>query len=484
MAKTVTTLFIEDTAIRFMMARGRHIEKWASIPLEEGLVKHGLIQDQEKVASKLKELFQWAKIKGRITLGLSEPGSLYRIITLPRVPEAILPEAVNREAERVIPLSQNEIYIAYQVITTTQEEMQVFLVAISRNAVDTLVSTLQAAGARPASLDLVPLALCRATGLGTAIIVSLRCSNFDIAIMIDGIPQVIRSLSLPSEVSSLNEKIHTVAEELDRTITFYNSSHTDKPLDKSIPVYVDGELVHAPETWINLVGSLGSTVTPLPSLMQPLSEFEPDDYLINIGLALKENIQGKGLKINLNALPVAYQPEKTKLSRTILPIGIGAGVILIGYLWILGAMVKSDVTALKAETSSLQSQINLQTKEINSIKDKIKQAQDKLTPLQAEIEKAYADMVSIENMQVRLEKQRNNTDVHLAKIVEIIPDGMVLSSIGGVEEISISGTATSETTIFKYARDLKATGMFRSVILKAISFKGNNLYDFDLYLQP
>ena len=84
MAKRVTTLFIEDTAIRFLVAKGKNAEKWASVPLEPGLVKHGHVEDKLRLTEKLKETFRWAKVGNKVILGLSEPGSLYRIITLPK----------------------------------------------------------------------------------------------------------------------------------------------------------------------------------------------------------------------------------------------------------------------------------------------------------------------------------------------------------------------------------------------------------------
>jgi type IV pilus assembly protein PilM len=131
MAKQVTTLFIEDTAVRLLVGRGKQVEKWASLPLEPGLVKHGLVQDNAKVAEKIKELFRWTKITDKkVIVGLSEPGSLYRIVTLPKLPDAILPEAIKREAERVIPLSLDEVYLVHQVIGTKEQEMTLFLAAV------------------------------------------------------------------------------------------------------------------------------------------------------------------------------------------------------------------------------------------------------------------------------------------------------------------------------------------------------------------
>ena len=86
--------------------------------------KHGLVQDNAKVAEKIRELFRLTKTTNKkVVAGLSDPLSLYRIVTLPKLPEAILPEAIKREAERVIPLSLDEVYLIHQVIGTKEQEM-------------------------------------------------------------------------------------------------------------------------------------------------------------------------------------------------------------------------------------------------------------------------------------------------------------------------------------------------------------------------
>ena len=55
MAKRVTTLFIRDTSINLLVMKGEQIEKWASLPLEPGLVSQGLLVDEEQVADKVKK---------------------------------------------------------------------------------------------------------------------------------------------------------------------------------------------------------------------------------------------------------------------------------------------------------------------------------------------------------------------------------------------------------------------------------------------
>jgi len=485
MAERVTTLFIEDTAIRFMVARGKQAEKWASVPLEAGLVKHGLIQDKEKVAAKLKETFNSEKIGNRIIAGLSEPGSLYRIITLPRLPEAILDEAVKREAERVIPLPQSEIYLGYQIIAQRPDDMQLFLAAFSRNAVDTLTGTLKLAGLKPTSLDLVPLALCRAVDKSTAIVVSLRSSNFEIAVMVDHVPQVIRSLSLPGEAESLIDKLPTIAEELERTVSFYNSGHTDKPLDSTVPVFVDGELANAQDTWPSLVGNLGSTVTPLPSLIQAASDFDPGQYTVNIGLALKENErEAGGTIVNFNALPRSFRPEKPKFSRIMIPIGAGVGALVLVFLALQTAAISSDVNNTKSETALAQGRVTQQNTDVTNLKKQVTDVQAKAEPLQNQIKAISSDRDTFDNLTGTLTERRDQVNTATSRIVSILPASMSINNLNFTDSISVTGSAIVDADVFAFARKLMDTGLFKSVTLNSISLNSDNGYDFGLNIVP
>ena len=174
MAKKVTTLFIRDTNINLLVMKGEQVEKWASVPLEPGLVSQGLIVDEAQVADKVKQLFKETEVKAsKVITALSGHDSLYRVITLPDLPEAILPEAVRREAKRTIPTPLEEVYFTFQRLPTlTRGEGRIFLVTFPRNLVDALVRTLRQAGIKPYIMDLAPLALCRIPNEPRAIIVN------------------------------------------------------------------------------------------------------------------------------------------------------------------------------------------------------------------------------------------------------------------------------------------------------------------------
>ena len=295
MAEKIVTLYIDDTSLRLLVTEGKRVRKWADSPLEPGLVKDGAIVDEAAVAAKIKELLKAQGVKARkVIVGLSGLHCLFRPITLPQLPKAMLAEAVKHEAGQALPIPQEQLYISWQVISSTKEELQVFLVALPRTTADALFKTLRLAGLTPYLVDIKPLALARMVDRPTAIIVDVQPTEFDIIIIEDSIPQPIRTLSLPSAAPPLPEKIPTIKQKLDRTIEFYNSTHSEKPLESSVAIFVSGELAQQPEAAKSLVAGLGyPALLSIPYLECPV-ELAQSRYMVNIGLALKQLSPGKG----------------------------------------------------------------------------------------------------------------------------------------------------------------------------------------------
>jgi type IV pilus assembly protein PilM len=327
MAKVVT-LFIDDNNIRLLISKGKRVQKWSRLLLEPGLVRDGVIIEEDQVAEKLKELFQLENITPtNVIAGISGLNSLYRLITLPELPEAVKAEAIKHEAGRVIPVSLSQVYYSYQLLPSPKGESRFFLAAFPQNATDALIRTLRRVGIEPYLMDLAPLALCRTVNEPRAIIINAGVNNLDIVIMADRVPEVIRSLSPPSEATSLSEALPAIIEELERTIAFYNSGHLDKQLDSTVPILVSGDLAESPESWQSLAGKSNYSVSILPPLMEFPEGFNPHQFMVNIGLALKELQLEKGGAnfpiVNFNALPSAYLPKAPQVGRVLIPITIG-----------------------------------------------------------------------------------------------------------------------------------------------------------------
>ncbi len=476
MAKKIVTIFIRDTGINLLVMKGMKVQKWASLPLEPGLVAQGMIHDEDQVATRVRELYKLEKESpGGVIAGLSGLNSLYRLITLPELPGAILDEAVKHEAGRVMPVSLDEVYLSYQPVTAPKGEMRVFLAAYPRNGADSLLRTLRKAGLEPYLVDLAPLALCRIPNEPRSIIVNARAEHLTIMVMADRLPQLIRWLQLPGEAESLAEKLPAVTEELSRTVTFYNSGHLESPLDASVPVFVVGELADAPEVWPSLVGRLNYTVSALPSPVEAIEGFSPNEFMVNIGLALKElltDYEGANYSIiNLNTLPETYLPKPFPLSAILVPVGIAAAVGVLAFMGFLLQGSIADNDALSDQVSTVRNANAEQRQDIASIKEQTTDVQKKIEPLQPQINQAKATAKVFTSTMANLEYKRLKAYEDMNKVESLQPEGVKVKSVQhGGETINITGTGSDENVIFAYARMLRGNGDGYDVVVTSIRY--------------
>jgi type IV pilus assembly protein PilM len=470
MAKKVKTLFISDDAVNLVIVEGRRVKKWASLPLEPGLVSQGVVIDEAQVADKLKELFKVIKESaGKVVVGLSGLNSLYRLISLPELPEAIVPEAVKQEAGRVIPVPLDEVYLSYQRIPAPPGETRVFLAVFPRNVADALYRTLQQAGIEPYLMDLAPLALCRTLNEPRAIIVNTRLDNLDIIVMVDRLPELIRTLSLPGEAASLSERLPTITEEIDRTIAFYNSSHKESPLDSSVPMFICGDLAQTPENWQLLAGNLNCPVSILPSPVESPESFNPSEFMVNIGLAFKELFPEKENTnvslVNFNVLPEVYLPKGVPLSAILAPLAviIGAGILVYMGFMLRNNMAHTEV--LSSELAAIESSIAQEQEEIGTLKEQVTQLEAQIGPMEARTNVFETTFTS-------LGRARDWIDGNMSDIVGLLPNKVDFIEVEHRDDSAtvrgiIKEEVDAEDEIFVYGRSLRSD-TFPTTIISSI----------------
>lgn len=480
MAKKVTTLFIRDTGINLLVMKGDRVEKRASLPLEPGLVSQGLIADVALVGEKVKQVFKETGAKtNKVTVALSGHDSLYRIMTLPELPDAVLPEAIRREAKRTIPTPLEEVYFSYQrLATVTKGESRVFLATYPRNLVDALIRTLRQAGIKPQVMDLAPLALCRIPDEPRAIIVNARLDHLDVMVISDRLPQVIRRLVLPGEAESLEERLPLIAEEFNRTLAFYNSSHMERPLDTNVPVFVAGDLAEKRETWAAVVSSAGYPISALSSPVELPEGLNANEFMVNIGLALKETrVEREGASfslVNLNALPEAYVPPHFSVSRVLVPVGLVVGIGLIVLAAIVILTGRADVAALRSQVTGAETSVT--------------QLQGEVSRLNGQVKTAGATAGDLNTMLTTMERQRAVVYTDLHEIVALAQGKVSLGSISHtINSVKLDGSATTENGVYAFAKALRSSEdaienlRFSSVWVSPIS-GGPGSYSFSITL--
>jgi type IV pilus assembly protein PilM len=487
-------LYLEDTEVKILVADTGKVISWASVPLEKGLIKEGLILDIPKVAKTIKDAIDLQSIKEKtVVAGLSGLNSISRIISIPEVPKGLMAEAIANEASRVLPMPLSQVYIAHQSIPGSKGETRLFLTAYPKHSTDALLTAIRDAGLKTVSMDIAPLALARCVNASQAILVHSWLNHADIVILSDRIPLVVRSIALPTETTSVEEKLQAVTEEVNRTITFYNSNFPDQALPKSTNIFLGGDISRDKKAFM-VLGELGHPVVVIKPEISASDVFDFARYAINVGLALKGQTN-KGESdyhsiIDFNALPGAYQAPTFKLHRVLLPVGVVIGISALIY----GGFA---LYSLHKETDTLERQYNQLEAQKNTKHNENAKIQLSIT---AQNSNSEAISAQCDNIQVQIDSSTANqaffagilNDVkaglvdcglNLGETINDIPAGVNVNSIEyDFDSITLKGTGTSSTVVFNYARNLRASGRFNTVSVSSIATADNLAYSFVIVL--
>jgi type IV pilus assembly protein PilM len=463
------TLDIEDTSIKIMAVTGRRIQSAASLPLEAGLVHDGVITDPATVGRRIGELMSSQGISERkVVVGISGIHGIYRVVNVPKLPKKLLDEAAKREMERLMPVPLNELYTSWQAVNISDIETVLCLVGMPRNTVDAMLETLHQAGLQAEAMDVRPLALARVTDERNALIINVQPAGFDIVVAIDGIPELLRSLPFPADATSPDEKVAEVKEELERTVTYYNSSHKGTEITRQTAAFISGELGEM------LAATLEYRGKPLPQVLVSTDSLNTSEYAANIGLALRQTrTEISPARVSINVAPEAYLPKPFP----VIQLASWAFIVLaIAVLLILGVSTLQSY----GQTQSLQTQVNAAQNQVNT-----RQGSDAaIKQLQAQIEATKAAGTTFKKPLDVAKAQRTDANAGLSKATSLLPGIIAITSITyGTSGIVIAGVAPDDTTIVDYVRDLRNSGQFSLVLISNMSEVDFNKWTFTLNMK-
>jgi type IV pilus assembly protein PilM len=473
MSGSTVSLYIDDTGIRVMVTRGKRITRLADMPLEAGLSSIDTPQKEAQLAGKIRQLLKVNRIgEKKIILGLSGLHCLTRPINLPELPKAMIGEAVVREARRQLPMPLEQLYLSWQVISVSGGKTSVFLVAVPRQIADTVIRVINKAGCKPYLMDIKPLALARISREATSVILDVQSKEFDIVIMVNGIPQPIRTIAFPQEALSLADKFNIIKEDLKRTLDFVKSKADEKQIGPDTTVFVSGELAEHPELYETLTLEIGLKTAKLASPLKYLKYLEPSLYLVNSGLALKVMAKDAGpLLPNFNTLPTPYLPRHISMNK-LMTVPVAAGAVAVLLLLVL------SVQNAAAEIEKVQGQIDntgfMLTKKLADKKEMSQQ----ISALEKQITGANSEYDLYNAAIKRLSVTGNNMNNDVNTTVNSIVKGLDFSGMFFTDAvITIKGYAENEEQLFKYVRDLTDSGRFKEITIVNVILTGDGADD-------
>jgi len=446
------SLYIDDTSIRLLVMSGQRIKKWADTRLEPGMVVDSVVLQEQEVADKIKQLLKSQKIKVRkVNLGYSGMHSLTRPATLPKLPKSMLPEAVIREARRVLPVPLDQLYLSWRPVPGREGRIQVFMSATPRQTADSLVRTLHLAGLEPTRMSIKPLALVKALDVNRAILVDVQPDEFDLIIFTGGVAQPVRTISLPDQELSWKQKIETIVNDLNRTIKFYDMNNPEKPLEKNVPIYISGIIMNKPESRSLLSELSGHPVVELKSSIKNADKLDTGYYMVNLLMStdpptpLREVTCAMG---NLNVLPAPYLPKPISLTKV---TGIPGGIALAGLVIPFVMMMQNTSSNIE----SMQEQLQITDQVISQKTAQRTQLKNSIT----ELEKQYSMMEmtyskyrkSVDNIMTN--QEIINGDL-LLTLNKLNPEIKLLGIAEGEGKLVIQGETHSEAQISYYAQSI------------------------------
>jgi len=245
-------------------------------------------------------------------------------------------------------------------------------------------------------------------------------------------------------------------------------------------MYVSGELAAEPKLAEALGKELGFPVLQPASPLKCPNEFDPTNYLVNIGLTLKELDLGKeagALVANVNSLPISYQAKPIPVLKL---ISIPATVVVIGVLVMMAISIYDASTSM----ASARTQLDNTEQIIEQKQTQRTELTESIATLENRLAEAKASCNTYIEAKNNLDQRGNMLNDDLATTIEKLIADMSLSIITHSNNIlTLRGNASSEVEILSYARKLDESGRFSEVTITNINRVGEEGMNFTLTLK-
>ena len=135
----------------------------ADAPLADNVIANHLIINEDRLADNIKKAVASAKNinTSYVVASIPESKSFVRVLKIPKMSESEISGALPFELEQNIPVPINLVYMDWQILRETQDNLEVLVTATPKDYTDTFVSSLKKAGLRPVALEIESQAMAR-----------------------------------------------------------------------------------------------------------------------------------------------------------------------------------------------------------------------------------------------------------------------------------------------------------------------------------
>ena len=142
---------------------GHSLQNFGMTDIAYGAIEEGVIKDADEVAASIRKLFNENSFKTQnVALSIGGSSVIVKKISIQTMTEEQLQESINSEAEQHIPFDISEVNLDYQMLGEAENnpnQMDVLLVAVKKEVVNSYVDLIQMAGLNPCVIDIDAFAL-------------------------------------------------------------------------------------------------------------------------------------------------------------------------------------------------------------------------------------------------------------------------------------------------------------------------------------
>ena len=212
--KPIIGLDISQTGMKVMSVDPKKwlVTGYGSIDLDPSKVQQSLDSGDSYLSKNMNDLLT-KNLVGHLAsphavLGVPAGRTFTRTFTIPANTEKNLKEAVELEVEQYIPIPMSTLYVDYEIIERTKDELTVLMCAVPRTVVDSCIAIAEEAGLRVTMVESSVSAVARlleATEEGhlPTVIVDIGPASTDIAIL-DRSIRIAGSLSIGGNTFTLD----------------------------------------------------------------------------------------------------------------------------------------------------------------------------------------------------------------------------------------------------------------------------------------
>lgn len=461
--KDFFTLSYDDKELKVLQIKKNRKVCFGRSSLRPGIIFNGKILRKEMFAENLKVLLGHArplKINTSFVVSaIPESKVFIKILELPKIPLDKIEQAIIWQAESLLPVAPENVYLDWQKIAETKEgKLKILLTACPKEIIDSLTESLCLAGLVPVSIKPKSNALAglfSRTPHKPILIVNIEKDETSLIVAKNNIARVSTSLATSADKKPLTDKIK-------ETVDFYQIRKAERAVEEVVILGegVDAEYVKHLEAQIKMPVRCGR-YSDKTGMVPPKDE---SNFLVNLGL-----VSNPSLGVNL--LPANLQEEffikesnlELTITKRIFTLAIFAVIFAMGIAWLL-LLFDGQRIRLVLNSASLA-----------RISPNIKEIENQITDLNKRL--ARID---------QLENQRSQYALVLEKLKNISQEGITILSFSrevGASQFKLTGVASAREQLLAYKVNLQQSGAFRNIIIPLKSLEHSDNVNFEIYFE-